>query len=274
MMGFNVIPLYFIAHNEFKRILGHPLVIIIACILIMIAVLNGIGSSQLIGFEKVMEGDDVLIKVGMSQIFWNLSKYCTIAAMFIGLVSIAGDRSNGSLNVLLSKPLYRKDVIAGKFFGIAVFMLFLVSMTLLISSLLIMLFFRAPSLPLDFLLRLSTLIFLLFLECSLTVGLTMLIGIVFKNLLGAAVITASFLYLEWYTTIPYSLSFFNFIVPSSLYIKIFSSAPEPRYTGLLDTSLEFLDWANLAAPYILLIVLYTIAVLFINSYMFTKSEDY
>ncbi|MDI6897877.1 ABC transporter permease [Methanocella conradii] len=272
-MTFNSFPVFLIAHNEFKKVVGHPIVIIIALVLIMISALNGITSSGLSGFEKIMPNDDVLIKVALSGMFWHVSEYCTIAAMFIGLISIAGDRYNGSLNVLVSKPLYRKNVVVGKFLGISLFVLLLVSVVYVVSALLIMLFYRAPLSPTDFLLRFTALIVLLFLECSLTVGITMLVGIVFKNMVEAAVITASFLYVEWYTTLPHSIGELGFLFPSSLYIKIFSTVSDPRFTGLLDTSMDFMEWAGLAYPYILLMVLYIIVVLLIDSFVFTKVDD-
>jgi ABC-2 type transport system permease protein len=273
MSDFGVPAFYLIACNEFKRVVGHPLVIVLTIILIMIAVLNGIGATGLSGFEKMMNGD-VFIKVGLSQTFWHTSIYCTMAAMFVGLVSVAGDRTTGSLNVLISKPLYKRDVIAGKFLGVAVFILLLLTMTFTVSSLLLMLFFRAPLSFEEFSIRLITLILLLFLECCLAAGIAMLFGILFKNLLDAAILTVSFLYLEWYTPIQDYLGSFYIVSPSSLYVKIFSATPDPHFTGLIDTSLAFTTWANVAAPYIVLMVLYLIAVLLINSFIFSRSEKY
>ncbi len=272
MMGFNARPSLLIARNEFKKITGHPLIFMFIGILVLIAALNGIGfKGGLSWFEQVMEGD-VFVKVGMSQIYWNSSMYCTFAAMFIGLISVAGDRANGSMGVLLSKPLYKRDVIAGKFMGIAAFILVLVSIAFLASSLLIMLFFRAPLSLVDFFIRLFTIIILLFLECSLAAGIAMMIGILFRNLLDAAIIVASVLYVEWYTQISVYLGGFSFISPSSLYSKIFNAAPGQHFTGLMDTSMGFMDWLGVAAPYIVLMVLYVIAVFLVNSYVFVRSE--
>ncbi len=272
MIGLNLRPFLLIAQNEFKKIIGHPLIFVFTGILVLIAVLNSIGfAGGLSWFEQIMEGD-VFIKVGMSQIFWNLSMYCTFAAMFIGLISVAGDRTNGSMGVLLTKPLYKRDVIAGKLVGISAFIIILVSMTFIISSLLIMLFFRAPLSLMDFFIRLFTIIILLFFECSLAAGIAMLISILFKNLLDAAIIVASILYVDWYAQINVYLGDFSFISPSSLYNKIFHATPDLHFSGLMDTSIGFMAWFNAASPYIELMVLYVIVVYLVNSYVFARSD--
>lgn len=274
LIGFNVQPIVLIARNEFKKMAGQPLNFLFAGILVLIAILNGIGfANGLSYFEQIMQGD-VFIKVGMSEILWVLSMYCTFAAMFIGLISVAGERTSGSLNLLLSRLLYRKDIIAGKFIGMAVFILILVSMTFIISSLLIILFFRMPYSFTDFFMRLLAFICLLFLESSISACIAMLIGIIFKNLLDASVMVASVLYIEWYTQIRVHLGSLDILSPTGLYIKIISAAPDRQFTGLMDTSLGFMTWFDIAKPYIVFMIFYLIIILLVTSIVFARSEDH
>jgi ABC-2 type transport system permease protein len=263
-----------VARNEFRRVIEHPLIIAILLIMLILVALNGINGPGLSGYDTIMSGSDVFIKVGLSDVLWNMSTYCTMAAMFIGLVSVAGDKSTGSLNILLSKPLYKRDILAGKFLGVISFIFLLITVVYASSSLLLMLFFRAPLSFEEFMLRLSALILILFLESSLAAGIAILLGLIFHRLLDAALIVASIFYLEWFTSIPNYPSIFNMLNPTTLYFKILWASPDPRFTGLVDTHFGFTTWAVIALPYIILLVLYLLGIVLVNTYLFTRSEDY
>lgn len=273
--GFNTSNLLIVANNEFKRIISHPIVIVVTAILIFVAVLNGFGSTNLAGIEQLglFNDDDVFIKVGMSQLFWISSLYCTIIAMFLGLFTIAGDRAKKSIGVLIVKPLYRKDIVIGKLLGVLLFLALLIFLNFSISSLIMMLLFRPPFMLYEFFLRLFTLMLILFFECSLMASITMMIGISFKNLLEAAGISISFLYLEWFAPISGYPGYLDIFSPSRLYFKIFNYSPIPSFNGLLDTSLGFFTWLHGTVPYILLIVLYIMALTQVNCYLFSRSDS-
>ena len=109
----------------------------------LLALANGLGSIKVLPtFESWMTGD-VFIGVGLSQVFFNISQYCSVAALVLGLLSVAGDRKR-VLGVLLTKPVLKRDVVAGKFIGLSAFMLLLITVTYLLVSLLITLALPGP----------------------------------------------------------------------------------------------------------------------------------
>lgn len=127
-----------IAHLEFRRAFYNPLIIIVGSFLLFNAIINGMGSRYMFQYFEG-EAFDIVTRVGLNNVFYITSIICTIAAMFLGVTSTVGDRNTNILKVVLSKPLYIRDVIIGKFLGISAFILTLVFATLLTCSLLEML---------------------------------------------------------------------------------------------------------------------------------------
>jgi len=270
-LGINFGSIYVIARNEFKRVINHPLVIIIATILLLLALLNGTGLAHLLpSIEKSEQGKDIFILYGIGQIFYRFSDYFIIFSVFIGVLSIGEEQSKKSLSVLLSKPLYRRDIVAGKFLGISTFLLIFIILNFVVSSLLVMVFFRQPLSAVEYILRLSSGIVSLFFESMLVLSITMLIGIIFKDLLIALIVATTYLYVDSYSSIIRYLGDLSIISQKYLYITITSGASK---FNLFDTSISYTNWLGTSLPYILLMLFEILAVLLINCIIFARYDE-
>ncbi len=263
--------IYIVAWNEFNKVIRHPLLYIIVLIVLVIIVLNGLGYSHIFLPElDRYSNQDVFLIHGMGQIFHNLSLYSTIFAVFIGVLMIGEERFNGSLSILLSKPLYRRDIIIGKFAGTSIFLLLFILIEYFVSAFLVMVFFREPLSMQEFILRSLSNILALYLECSLTLVITMLLGVIFKELLVALIASITFLYVDWYTNLVQSLSVIKIISPHYLYFTIISGNSQGI---LLDTSVPYGDWLSATLPFIILMLLEIIIFLLINCSLFSKGDE-
>lgn len=257
-----------IAGNEFGRIVRNPLVLVVAVILLILAILNGVGwSAHLSSLDNDDTTVDVFLYNGIGQVIYNMSLYLTILAVFLGVLSIGDERLKNTLPALLSKPLYRRDIIIGKFIGISGFMLALISLVFIFSTVLIMLFFRGPySLP-DYILRLASIILILLFECSLSLAIAMLFGILINEVLVPLLLTVTFLYIEWYSTVVETFGFLRIISPRDLYL----TALYGNFTvNLLDSSRLYVDWLAAALPFIVLVLLETIIIVLYGCSAFSK----
>lgn len=237
----------------------------------MLALLNGVGGSPTLSyFANDNVGGDVFVKVGMSQIMYTSALFCTTMAVFIGSMSIVNERSKGSIITLLTKPIFRRDIITGKFLGINAFILILIAANLIICSLFIMVFYRTPVSFDEFSIRLLTSIILLFLECSLVIGITMFIGITIKNTLIASMVAITYLYVDWYVSPLSYINILSILSPKHLFFDVFLYNPQIK---LLDTSIPYGDWFNTTSPYILFILLEIVAIFALNCIVLTRSEE-
>jgi ABC-2 type transport system permease protein len=267
---FNINRIYLVACNEFLRFIKHPLVMVISGILLVLALLNGIGGSPLLAHINDNGKGDIFVGVGLSQIMYTSALFCTTMAIFIGFMSIAYERSKGSLLTILAKPILRRDIVTGKFIGINAFILVLITANLAACSLLIMLFYRPPVFFEDFIIRLFTSVLLLFLECSLVTGITMLIGIIIKNTLFASIVAITYLYVDWYVSPTSYVNTLSLLSPKCLLFDILLYNPQIK---LLDTSMPYGDWLNVTSPYIVFLLLEIVAILAFNCIMLTRSEE-
>lgn len=269
-------PIYTIARNEFRRVMGHPLVVIISIVLLTISVLNGIGQAHLLSvFENDMLpssfiGKDVFMIIGIQGIYYTFSHYCAIFAIFLGALSISEERSSKSLSVLLSKPLLRRDVVIGKFFGNGIFLILFMTFNIIVSSLIVMAFFREPISVIDFTIRILSFIFILLLECMLSFGATMLAGVMLKNLFSTLIVAASFYYIEWGAYIASTMGDIAFLSPRYLYLEIIGVI---RNVSLFDTSIDYMDWLNAALPFIFLIVLEVAVIILVDCMLFARGDE-
>lgn len=257
-----------LAANEFRRQIGQPVTIVIFCLLVALAVANGLGSIKVLPtFETWMSGD-VFIGVGLSQEFFNISQYCSVAALILGLLSVAGDRKR-VLGVLLTKPLRKRDVMAGKFLGLSMFLLLLITVTYLLVSLLITVAFRGPSSMEEFALRLTALILALFLECSFLAGVGMLIGMVFSSLKEAIIVGVTYLCIEWFSNAMF-MNVLKYLSPYYVYFKIISATDTVK---VFDTLVPFGDWLGTALPYAALMIAGVIVVFILNCLVIARTEE-
>lgn len=267
----SVNPIIIIAKNEFNKILDHPIVLTISCILFIMAILNGAGSSYLLGtMEKSHAGQDVFISIGLPQILYYSSIFCTIVAVFVGVMAIPADRFKNSLNVLLTKPVYRRDIILGKFIGINAFIFVLISVNLVVCSLIMMVYFRPPIYYDQFMIRLFFYILALFFECSLTTCITLFIGIIFNDILLSLILAISYFFIVWYSYFTQYTGSLSILSPQYLYYTIIDGNFN---ASLFDTSIPVIDWLNASLPFIALILVEIILMLVLTCFIFVKKDE-
>jgi len=260
--------IFWVAANEFRRQIGHPVTIAVFCLLVALAVANGLGSIKVLPtFETWMQGD-VFINVGLSQELFNISQYCSVAALILGLLSTAEDRRR-VLGVLLTKPLRKRDVMAGKFIGLNGFLLLLIAVTYLLVSLLIAVAFRGPASTEAFGLRISALILALFLECSFLAGIGMLIGIAFASLKEAIIVGVTYLCIEWFSNAMF-MGVLKYLSPYYDYFQIISPTDTVK---VLDTTVPFHLWFGQALPFVALMIAGVIVVFLLNCIVIARTEN-
>jgi ABC-2 type transport system permease protein len=254
-----------IAKNELREIVTNRFMMLVSIIIILFTVVDGMRNSyhndafSLLGFVFVSMGSE----------FYVISLLCTIVAAFIGLMCVADDRNN-SISVLLTKPLYRRDVILGKYTGIAVSLLSLIAISIFFSSMFLLLFYGMNDILGEFILRQCTLIAILFIECAMVSSVTMLFGLLFKNLIFAMGMTVTYFYIDWYANPTFSIKELLYLSPNQLYMKIFLGTGG---IGLNDTGYLYMSWLSFALPYVLLMIFLTIALVSICCFVFTKRDQ-
>lgn len=257
-----------IAGNEFKRTVGHPLVIITSLVLLVFAVLNGLGGKEMLVDLSGSDPGDVIIGTGLGQVLYSIAFLCTIVAVFVGAMSVVRERSNSSLVILLTKPLRRRDVVVGKFMGLSLFLLLFIAFNVAMNIFMIILFFQAPAQIGEFLLRVFSFIFVLFVECSLALAVMMLAGVVFRDLLKVALVSVTYVFLEWFAMIHASLGWWVNISPRSMFFSIVMSD-----RALMDTSITYSTWISVHLSQIVLMITVTVGIILLNCIVFGRTDD-
>lgn len=144
---------WIIAQKEFKSAFRDKIFIVITLLFLILSILSVyIGSStknaELKAYSDIVE----LLKSQGSQAFppepqiyplailQNIIKYVSIVgavlAIFLGFDTFSGEKENGTIKLLLSRPLYRDQLISGKLLGGALVIGLLLIVTLLFNTLL------------------------------------------------------------------------------------------------------------------------------------------
>lgn len=258
-----------IAENEFSILARNPIVILFNVLMFSIAIINAAGFSSMVSSAHSSDHTGYLM-MGISNFFWNFSALFAFLAMSIGITSIADERSKGSFRVLFGKPLYRRDVITGKFVGISLFMFLLIAFTLALFVSLMIALYTGPESIIDLTLRMLMFAILLFVNCSFTLGLVMCLGILL-NKSEALVISLAFISFEWLTNIgslPDSLGNLQLINPGYLYVYTMYIASGK----LFDVSSSIDSWLSGALPYIVMMVAEVIVIVLVNCILFNREE--
>lgn len=270
-----MIPVITIAENEFSRIARNPLIIIFCLLMLTLAVVNAMGCSVILpGYVPGVHCEHAQIFfIGVGNFYWIVSMLFAFLSVCIGVISMADERSKGTLGVLISKPLYRKDIIMGKYLGICTFLLLLIIFIVTLYVSLIIIAYRGPDSFIDMIIRVGTMIFLLFLHCNVIVGIIMFFGILL-NKAQALIMSFIFLAYEWLPQTPMTESViknFQFIDPIMLYLHVFYYDRE-RALGLLSVSVPFDAWFTHSLPLIVLMVAEVVLVILVNSMLFTRED--
>lgn len=261
-----------IARNEFYRTLFNPMVIVVGIILLSITCFNAAGGiTNLRDIATNWNCDGFIF--GFSQI-WSYTNYiCGIMAAYLGVMSISAERGSGSLGILLVKPLYRRDVILGKFIGVVLFLFAFLVTIMLANSLFLLNFYGSPASVFEFLWRISIYTLLLLLDLSLVTGIAMLIGLLFKDLLLAVSVVVTYLSYEWFwnqaTAVISNLIHFP-AAPYMLTMKIFGDLTGDN---LFNTNTQFSVWINNAYPYLFVMVFLAVIMLLMDCFVYSRDED-
>jgi ABC-2 type transport system permease protein len=258
-------PIFIIAKKEFVGMFDNQFVILASIALVVFAILNGIGGSTILKSMDAGQSGDVFILTGFGQILVSTMFLFTIIAVFTGAMSIAEERFKHSTDLLLTKPLYRRDVIIGKYIGMNAFLLIYIIFYLLLTSLLILMFFRAPLSVGEYFLRVSTYMFLLFLESSFSMAIAMLFAIIFKDLLKVVLLTVTYLFIDWYSGLSSTVSIYAKVSPSLLVSE--------NVLVMLNTSAPIMDWLNLSVLNITILITGAICISLLGCLVYTKIED-
>lgn len=264
-----------VAKNEFSLVARNRIIVVFVVLVLAWAVVNTLGYSRT--WDKLQQNslniDDPFYLLGFGSFFYNLSMLCAFLSMCIGIISIADERSRGSLRVLMTKPLYRRDIITGKFLGISLFTLLLVFLCYILFVLPLIIFYGGPVSFSDFLLRLVSIIILTFLNSSFTLGLVMLIGIVLGKA-EALVVSLAYIALEWVIELPSLSTYLGKPLEIIDPVILFNNAinPNSAYYIFSPDLPPFSAWLGYSMPYIVLMVAEVVAIVLVNCTLFNQEE--
>jgi len=267
----NAMVVYQIAQMEFVRVITSPIVLFAGIILLFIAFLNGAGGIDTLDYISSTDNTDTAVLKGFQQIFGSTVMLLTITTAFVSATTIPYERWKGSVNVLLAKPLYRRDYILGKFAGLAMFMLLFITFIVLFTGLAVIVYFRGPQSISGYAWRVMAYITVFTLSCWLVIALNMLIGIISKNILfvTAAAMTYFFIDSIWYSN--RFLGFLSILTPQTLLGKCIYNANTS--IGLFDSLIPFGHWLSSVIPYVSLLIIEMILLLLAGIYLFSREDS-
>ena len=267
--------IYKIAKLEFVRVLTHPLTAIVCLIVLVIAFLCSAGGAD--NLRKLeawgTHTEDVFFR-GYSNSLAAISMICIVMSIFLSATVIPYERWKSSLNVLLTKPLYRRDFVFGKFLGLSVFMLLFNAFTLLLVSLLLIAFFREPLSSSELLWRLMAYILVLTLACSLVIALNMLFSLISRNILFVTAISVLYLFFDWiwYNDRILGNDLLSLISPMNLYYKCIKSITVSSIPALFNTTIPVGTWFSAALPFLALFIIEIIVLLLLETFLFSRED--
>lgn len=261
--------LFEIARQEFIRVLFHPISLVVGLIILIIAYINGAGYAQtlhLISSRYDMYHLDPFI-AGVSNLCASTSMASVIVAAFLGATAIPNDRWKNTLGVLLSKPLYRKDYILGKFIGLSGFMLLFNAFVFSSISVMILIFYGGPLSITYCLMKISSYLILLTMACMLVIAINMLFGVISKNILFVTTASLIFIFMDrlWYNE--NILGGLSILMPTNLYFKILDPT-----VYVPETPLPLSIWAQYATPYIVLLLIEMLILLLADIQIFSRED--
>lgn len=259
-----------VAENEITLLSKSPIVMIFCALMLIFALTNAAGSSVVLQNFSYLNHDDDFFYIGIGNFFWDLSMLFSFLAICIGIVSFTNEQ-RGAFRVVLTKPLYRRDLIGGKFIGIFSFLLVIVVLAVVLFISLVMIVFGGPDSLMELLLRTGSFILLMFLNCGFTAGMAVLFTIIFNK---AEAVMASILfvaaeYLARMSWVPSSIGDWKILDPVNLYVKAFSIG---THDDLVSISLPYTSWLSYAAPYIVLMLAEVVIMALISTILFNKKE--
>jgi ABC-2 type transport system permease protein len=266
-----------VAENEFTTIIKKPIVLVFIFVVFVLFLIEAIGSSmgpsmlmQKLLQASALNPEYMILRFCLGNSFFNTSFLFCILSMCIGVFSIADERSRGGLQVLMCKPLYRRDIIIGKVLGISGLLALTITFVLTVfTSISIILYpFSLATSFLDITIRMMSYMLVLLLLCVLTLTITMTVGLLFRNVMSALTLSMALLYIQWYSDIPNVLGVLGVIDPERLYIY----AIETTSLNIFDSMIPYSNWLSGALPYIGMIIAEIVIITLINCILLNRES--
>lgn len=263
---------YEIGKLEFRRIMFHPIVIVIGLIITGFIYISNAGGAYL--FEQLSRRylSDAFV-LGFSQTWDATTLVCMTMAAFFGATSVSRERWDNSINVVLTKPLYKRDYLIGKLMGVTASLLVFIVFSLLITGLITAMYFRGPLSMSEFAWRIIVYIILLTLSCCLVAALNMFLGVLSKNMLFVVAASMTYIFAEWFWNISVYLPGYELISPVRVNGCMFGMGAGGYLLFLFDTLCPFTKWFSYAVPYIAITIIELVLVLLISIAMFSRSDN-
>ncbi|CAJ35921.1 ABC transporter permease [Methanocella arvoryzae] len=263
-----------IAKNDISVTLRQPVIIAVFIILLILAILHGWGHAALIkGYTASAVPDyDPFFEFGVQNIISPTSTYLSAVAMFIGILTVIDEKSTGVMRVMMTKPLYRKDIIAGKFLGISLLMLLLtvIFVSLFTASLLI--FYGGPESSSELILRIPSYTLVLYVHLMLFLAISMLIGQIFNNVYIAIGISGLFYWAQLKASSIFviidKINILGYFSPRTILFKILFVDD----TSMFNLLRPFDAWLSAALPWMVWSVLLIVVIFQINSLLFSRYD--
>ncbi len=260
-----------VAENEFALTLRNPVVPVFIGLLLLICVIIAAGSSTIMISSGAPGGplySFLTFSIGNS--YYPTYLVLLTLSVCLGVFSISDERLNGALNTLLCKPLYRTDIISGKFLGISGFILLSILFALsVLTSLTLIMFPAAGYGIIDIVERVSSYAFVLFLTCSITLALTMLIGIILKKPALSLAVSLTMAFIILYPDPLSVLGPAEILIPWHLLANILYLRAGMQ---LFFPSTSYTDWLIGSIPLIALLLVEIILVILANCIIFNREE--
>jgi ABC-2 type transport system permease protein len=259
-----------VAGYEFRSTMRNPLVLVSIILLLAISVISAYGFT-LNAFSSNQGQGTSLLSVFMTSLGGNayeISSIFLILSVCLGVFSIVEERHGGTLGVLISKPVYRRDVILGKFIGLSGFLLMAISLVLAIRVSTALILHPMPAWSFtEIFARIASLGASLFLYCVVMLGISMMVGVLFKNIALAIALSATIVYVEWFTPL---LAPLNILNPKILYLHYLWGRHDNNF--IFSVSSPYLAWLSSVFPYFILLAAEAIIVLLIDCVLFSREE--
>lgn len=119
-MKMNVKNIFVIAQKEFADIIWSPRFIVILSVLILSMLAMGYQAGQsIVSMDRMGMGMDFSpLMMGFNSLSYMFGSIGALVAIVLGFDAIVRERKSGSLNVLMTHPVYRDNVITGKLVGL------------------------------------------------------------------------------------------------------------------------------------------------------------
>lgn len=273
-----------VADNEFRSTMKNPLVLVSIVLLIVVSAVSSYGSA--VNTFNYYQGSQTMsmlsmFMTSMGENIYEISCLFVILSVCLGVFSISEERYGGTLGVLIGKPLCRRDVVLGKFIGLSAFLLIAMTLVFAIHASAALIVYPMPAGSfIEIFARMVSVIVSLFLSCIVMMGLSMMIGTLFRNIALVITLAASIVYLQWFTPVItlfglLDLGFINLGIIGSLDSKIlylYFILMGQNTNFIFTASTPYLAWLSNAFPYMILLAFEAIIIILIDCMLFNRVE--